>query len=181
MLTHSFEINTYSCSMDHIILQYAWDRLPATVLALGLPKIATVNVLYGKRYLYSKRFVIQYKKMWYEQFLLFTTDGKLIEEHFGRVISNESNTSIAHMVAPSGWSEPFQNPEFDEYTIMIRCRKQIEVDGETIIIKFGESLLTRKGAKVRYSNPFEEDAEYLSVCVPAFSLDLVNREGNSPS
>ena len=114
-------------------------------------------------------------------FVVPTTDGKLIEEHFGRVISNESNISIAHMVAPSGWSEPFQNPEFDEYTIMIRSRKQIEVDGETIIIKFGESLLIRKGAKVRYSNPFEKDAEYLSVCVPPFSLDLVNREGNSPS
>jgi len=114
-------------------------------------------------------------------FVVPTTDGKLIEEHVGRVISNEPGLSIAHMVAPSGWSEPFQNPEFDEYTMLVRGRKQIEIDGETITIEVGESLLVRKGARVRYSNPFEEEAEYWSVCVPAFSLDLVNREENTGS
>jgi len=116
-----------------------------------------------------------------EPFVVPTTDGKLIEEHFGRVISNEPGLSIAHMVAPSGWSEPFQNPEFDEYTMIIRGRKQIEIDGEIVTLKVGESLLVRKGARVRYSNPFEEEAEYWSVCVPAFSIDLVNREENSTS
>ncbi|MEC9296336.1 MAG: cupin domain-containing protein [SAR324 cluster bacterium] len=116
-----------------------------------------------------------------EPFVVPTTDGKLIEEHFGRVISNEPGLSIAHMVAPSGWSEPYQNPEFDEYTMMIRGRKQIEIDGEIVTLKVGESLLVRKGARVRYSNPFEEEAEYWSVCVPAFSIDLVNREENSTS
>ena len=116
-----------------------------------------------------------------EPFVVPTTDGKLIEEHFGRVISNEPGLSIAHMVAPSGWSEPFQNPEFDEYTMIVRGRKQIEIDGEIVTLKVGESLLVRKGARVRYSNPFEEEAEYWSVCVPAFSIDLVNREENSIS
>ncbi len=116
-----------------------------------------------------------------EPFVVPTTDGKLIEEHFGRVISNEPGLSIAHMVAPSGWSEPFQNPEFDEYTMIIRGRKQIEIDGEIVTLKVGQSLLVRKGARVRYSNPFEEEAEYWSVCVPAFSIDLVNREENSTS
>ena len=116
-----------------------------------------------------------------EPFVVPTTDGKLIEEHFGRVISNEPGISIAHMVAPSGWSEPFQNPEFDEYTMIVRGRKQIEIDGEIVTLKVGESLLVRKGARVRYSNPFEEEAEYWSVCVPAFSIDLVNREENSTS
>ncbi|HBR58978.1 MAG: cupin domain-containing protein [SAR324 cluster bacterium] len=116
-----------------------------------------------------------------EPFVVPTTDGKLIEEHFGRVISNEPGLSIAHMVAPSGWSEPFQNPEFDEYTMIVRGRKQIEIDGEIVTLKVGESLLVRKGARVRYSNPFEEEAEYWSVCVPAFSIDLVNREENSTS
>ena len=116
-----------------------------------------------------------------EPFVVPTTDGKLIEEHFGRVISNEPGLSIAHMVAPSGWSEPFQNPEFDEYTMIIRGRKQIEIDGEIVTLKVGESLLVRKGARVRYSNPFEEEAEYWSVCVPAFSINLVNREENSTS
>ena len=116
-----------------------------------------------------------------EPFVVPTTDGKLIEEHVGQVISNESRLSIAHMVAPSGWSEPFQNPEFDEYTMLVRGRKQIEIDGEIVTLKVGESLLVRKGARVRYSNPFEEEVEYWSVCVPAFSLDLVNREENSTS
>ena len=111
-----------------------------------------------------------------EPFVVPTKDGKLIEEHVGRVISNEPGLSIAHMVAPSGWSEPFQNPEFDEYTMIVRGRKQIEIDGEIVTLKVGESLLVRKGARVRYSNPFEEEAEYWSVCVPAFSFDLVNRE-----
>lgn len=116
-----------------------------------------------------------------EPFVVPTTDGKLIEEHVGRVISNEPGLSIAHMVAPSGWSEPFQNPEFDEYTILVRGRKKIEIDGEIVTLKVGESLCVRKGSRVRYSNPFEEEAEYWSVCVPAFSLDLVNREEDSTS
>ena len=80
------------------------------------------------------------------------------------------------MLAPPGWSEPHQNPEFDEYILLVRCRKQIEIEGETVTLKVGESLLVRKGTRVRYSNPFDEDAEYWSVCIPAFSLDLVNRE-----
>ena len=109
-------------------------------------------------------------------FVVPTTDGKIIEEHIGRVISNESKISIAHMVAPPGWGEPFQNPEFDEYTLIIRGCKQIEVDEEKIIIKVGQSILIRKGSRVRYSNPFEEEVEYWSICMPAFSFDLVNRE-----
>ena len=124
----------------------------------------------------SKSYVIQQAP-----FVVPTTDGKLIEEHVGRVISNEPGLSIAHMVAPSGWSEPFQTPEFDEYTMLVRGRKQIEIDRETITLEVGESLLVRKGARVRYSNPFEEEAEYWSVCVPAFSPDLVNREENTGS
>ena len=111
-----------------------------------------------------------------EPFVVPTTDGKLIEEHIGRVVNNESEHSIAHMVAPPGWSEPFQNPEFDEYTLVIRGRKQIEIDKEKIILKVGQSLLIRKGSRVRYSNPFEEEVEYWSICIPAFSLDLVHRE-----
>jgi mannose-6-phosphate isomerase-like protein (cupin superfamily) len=112
-------------------------------------------------------------------FVVPTTDGKLIEEHVGRVISNEPGLSIAHMVAPSGWSEPHQTPEFDEYIMMVRGRKQIEINGETVTLNVGESLLVRKGARVRYSNPFDVEAEYWSVCMPAFSPDLVNRDEDS--
>ena len=109
-------------------------------------------------------------------FVVPTTDGKLIEEHIGRVINNESALSIAHMVAPPGWSEPYQNPEFDEYTLVVRGRKKIEIDDQEIIIQGGQSLLIRKGSRVKYSNPFQEEVEYWSVCIPAFSLELVHRE-----
>ena len=114
-------------------------------------------------------------------FIVPTNDGNLIEEHIGRVINDENDISIAHMVAPPGWSEPHQNPKFDEYTMMVRGRKQIEIDGETVTLNVGESLLVRKGARVRYSNPFDVEAEYWSVCIPAFSPDLVNREEDSGS
>ena len=92
-------------------------------------------------------------------FVVPTTDGKLIEEHVGRVANGESNLSVAHMVAPPGWREPHQNPEFDEYTLMVRGRKQIEINGDIVTLKSGESLLVRKGVRVKYSNPFEEEAE----------------------
>jgi mannose-6-phosphate isomerase-like protein (cupin superfamily) len=105
-----------------------------------------------------------------------TTDGKIIEEHYGQASSGDSGFSIAHMVAPPGWSEPFQTPEFDEVTMVVQGKKQFEVDGETIIVNAGESILIRKGSRVRYSNPFGESCEYWSCCVPAFSIQTVNRE-----
>ncbi len=102
--------------------------------------------------------------------------GKLIEEHFGLISTKTSNLSIAHMVAPPGWNEPHQNPEFDEYTLVSRGKKMFEVDDEEIIVSGGESILIKKGSRVRYSNPFDEECEYWSVCLPAFSLELVHRE-----
>ncbi|AIZ63364.1 cupin [Hymenobacter sp. DG25B] len=105
-----------------------------------------------------------------------TTDGKLIEEHIGWASTQTSEYSVAHMVAPPHWSEPHQNPEFDEVTIVIRGRKQFEVDGDIIELGPGESLLIKAGARVRYSNPFDEEVEYWSICVPAFTMDSVNRE-----
>ena len=109
-------------------------------------------------------------------FVVPTTDGKLIEEHFGNATTKTSGLSIAHMVAPPGWSEPHQNPEFDEYTLVSRGKKKFEVDGEEIIVSAGQSILIKKGSRVRYSNPFDEECEYWSVCMPAFSLALVHRE-----
>lgn len=105
-----------------------------------------------------------------------TTDGKLIEEHYGLASTGDTGFSIAHMVAPPHWSEPFQTPAFDEVTMVVRGRKQFEVDGETVLLHAGESILIRKGTRVRYSNPFDEECEYWSCCVPAFSIDTVNRE-----
>mgnify|MGYP003575534687 CR=1 FL=1 len=111
-----------------------------------------------------------------QPFVVPTTDGKLIEEHFGLASHASNNLSIAHMVAPPGWSEPFQTPTFDEYTLVSRGKKQIEVDGETIVVAAGQSILIKKGTRVRYSNPFDEECEYWSVCLPAFSMEGVNRE-----
>lgn len=105
-----------------------------------------------------------------------TTDGKLIEEHAGLASTGRSDISIAHMVAPPGWSEPHQNPQFDEWTLVSRGKKLFEIDGEEIEVSAGQSILVKKGARVRYSNPFDADCEYWSVCLPAFSLDNVNRE-----
>ena len=119
----------------------------------------------------SKKYTIQKTP-----FVVPTTDGKLIEEHFGNATTNQPNISIAHMVAPPGWSEPFQTPEFDEYTYIIKGKKQFIIDGETIILEAGQSIKIEKGVKIQYSNPFNEPCEYLAVCLPAFSINLVNRE-----
>ena len=108
-------------------------------------------------------------------FVVPTTDGKLIQEHWGNSTGN-SEISIAHMIAPPHWSEPHQTPEFDEFTIIVRGKKQFEIDGETVVLEAGQSILIQKGARIRYSNPFEEECEYLAICLPAFSMDLVNRE-----
>lgn len=109
-------------------------------------------------------------------FVVPTTDGKLIEEHYGLASSGDNGFSIAHMVAPAGWSEPFQTPQFDEVTMIVKGKKMFEVDGEKIIVSAGESILIRKNTRVRYSNPFDAPCEYWSCCVPAFSIDTVNRE-----
>ena len=109
-------------------------------------------------------------------FVVPTTDGKLIEEHFGLASNKESALSIAHMIAPAGWSEPFQTPSFDEYTLVSRGKKLFEVDGEQVTVAAGQSILIKAGSRVRYSNPNNEECEYWSVCLPAFSMEDVNRE-----
>lgn len=108
-------------------------------------------------------------------FVVPTTDGKLIQEHWGNSTGN-AQISIAHMIAPPHWSEPHQTPEFDEFTIIMRGKKQFEIDGELVVLEAGQSILIQKGARIRYSNPFEDECEYLAICLPAFSMNLVNRE-----
>ena len=106
-----------------------------------------------------------------------TDDGKLIEEHFGLASSGHAGFSLAHMVAPPGWAEPWQQPDFDELTIMLQGRQQVEVDGETLVLEPGQALAVLAGSRVRYSNPFDEPAEYWAVCIPAFTPDGAGREG----
>ncbi|WP_242205540.1 cupin domain-containing protein [Aestuariivivens insulae] len=109
-------------------------------------------------------------------FIFPTTDGKIIKEHFGLASNGSSQISIAHMKAPAGWSEPFQTPEFDEYTFIIKGKKQFIIEDEIVVLKAGQSIKIEKNTRVQYSNPFTEVCEYIAICLPAFSMDLVNRE-----
>lgn len=110
-------------------------------------------------------------------FIVPTTDGKLIEEHFGKATDGNPGVSIAHMIAPPGWSEPFQKPEFDEYTYVFRGKKQFNIEGEIVTLEAGQSIKIPKNTRVQYSNPFNEECEYVAVCVPAFDIKLAHREG----
>ena len=109
-------------------------------------------------------------------FVVPTTDGKSIKEHFGLASNGDQNISIAHMIAPSGWSEPHQTPEFAEYTFIIRGKKQFEIEGEIIVLCAGQFIKIEPNTRIRYSNPFDEVCEYLAICLPAFSIDKVHRE-----
>ncbi|HLA55213.1 MAG TPA: cupin domain-containing protein [Flavobacterium sp.] len=109
-------------------------------------------------------------------FVVPTDDGKLIEEHHGLATTNNPDISIAHMIAPPKWSEPFQTPAFDEYTYIIKGKKQFIIGGETVILEAGQSIKINKNVRVQYSNPFDEPCEYIAICLPAFSIGNVNRE-----
>jgi mannose-6-phosphate isomerase-like protein (cupin superfamily) len=107
------------------------------------------------------------------------TGGKIIKEYIGRVNSNTPGVSIAHMNSPQGWEEPGQCPDFDEYTVVLKGSVQVKTKKELHIIKAGQGIITGRGEWVQYSTPFEGGAEYIAVCLPAFSLELVHRDQNS--
>jgi mannose-6-phosphate isomerase-like protein (cupin superfamily) len=102
--------------------------------------------------------------------------GKQIDEYVGRVNTKESRLSIAHMKSPSGWSEPGQRPEFDEWTIVLRGTMRVEFEGGVMEVNSGQAVLTRAGEWIRYSTPGAEGCEYIAVCLPAFSIDTVHRD-----
>ena len=103
-------------------------------------------------------------------------DGKRIDEHVGRVHTGTASVSVAHMVAPPGWGEPFQQPDFDEVTIVVRGTVRLEHDGGALDVEAGETVLVEAGERIRYSNPFDAEAEYWAVCAPAFSPEAAHRE-----
>ncbi|WP_103071145.1 cupin domain-containing protein [Aquimarina sediminis] len=109
-------------------------------------------------------------------FVVLTTDGKLIEEHFGKASDQNSQISIARMIAPPYWSEPFQIPEFDEYTYIIRGKKQITIEGEKVILEAGQSIKVERNTRIQYANPFDKECEYIAICLPAFTLEAVHRD-----
>jgi quercetin dioxygenase-like cupin family protein len=101
---------------------------------------------------------------------------KVIEEFFGRVNSGTSAVSIARMVSPSGWSEPGQTPAFDEFTIVLRGQLQVTTCDTVYQVPAGQAIYVASGEWVRYSTPGSDGAEYIAVCVPAFSPETVNRD-----
>lgn len=103
---------------------------------------------------------------------------KLIEEYIGRVNSKHAAASIAHMDSPQGWSEPGQTPEFDEFTIVLRGKLRVEHKHGFIEVSAGQAVVAHAGEWVRYSTPDEGGAEYIAVCLPAFSMETVHRDND---
>lgn len=101
---------------------------------------------------------------------------KIIEEYVGRVNSRTEAVSVAHMRSPGGWVEPGQRPEFDEYTVVLRGRLRVEHEGGAIEVAAGQAIITHAGEWVRYSTPDDDGAEYIAVCLPAFSPATVHRD-----
>lgn len=104
------------------------------------------------------------------------TKPKLIDEYVGRVNTATPGVSIAHMRSPGGWEEPGQRPEFEEYTIVLRGMIRVEFDGGAIDVYAGQAVHTQPGEWIRYSTPLDEGAEYIAVCLPAFSPETVHRD-----
>lgn len=101
---------------------------------------------------------------------------KLIDEYVGRVNSGTSSLSVAHMRSPSGWVEPGQTPTFEEFTIVLRGCLRVEHQGGHLDVRAGQAVITHPGEWVRYSTPDPAGAEYIAICLPAFSMDTVHRD-----
>ena len=101
---------------------------------------------------------------------------KLIDEYIGRVNSKTSAASVAHMRSPQGWEEPGQKPGFDEFTIVLKGMLRVEHQGGTLDVNAGQAVIAHSGEWIRYSTPLDGGAEYIAVCLPAFSMDTVHRD-----
>lgn len=102
---------------------------------------------------------------------------KTIEEYIGRVACGINTISVARMISPSGWEEPAQEPRFTEYTLVLKGLLRVETSDGVIDVRAKQAIITVPGERVRYSTPEPEGAEYISVCLPAFSHETVRREG----
>lgn len=101
---------------------------------------------------------------------------KQIEEYFGRVNSGTREVSIARMVSPQGWIEPWQKPDFDEYTVVLQGVLRVKLNDGEVDIKAGQAVLVGKDESVQYSTPYEGGAEYIAVCLPAFAPEMAHRD-----
>jgi len=104
------------------------------------------------------------------------TKPKLIDEYVGRVNSQDDTVSIAHMRSPSGWEEPGQTPDFDEYTLVLKGLLHVETRSGTLDVQAGQAVIVKAGEWVKYSTPGTEGAEYVAVCLPAFTLERARRD-----
>ncbi len=104
---------------------------------------------------------------------------KRIEEYFGRINTADSHVSVARMKSPEGWTEPGQTPGFEEMTLVLNGRLKVEFEGGEMDVRAGQAVVTKPGEWVRYSTPFTGGAEYISVCLPAFSPETVRRDEQS--
>ena len=102
--------------------------------------------------------------------------GKIIDEYVGRANTGEAAVSVAHMVAPGGWDEPAQTPAFDEITLVLRGLVRVEHPGGVLDVRAGQAVVTRAGETVRYTTPGGEGAEYVAICLPAFTPEGAGRE-----
>ena len=103
---------------------------------------------------------------------------KKIEEFIGRVNSKDESVSVAKMTSPQGWVEPGQTPEFDEYTVILKGLLKVETATEILLVGEGQAVIVLRGEWVQYSTPDDGGAEYIAVCLPAFSIDTVHRDSN---
>ena len=104
------------------------------------------------------------------------TKPKLIDEYIGRVNSETKELSVAHMRSPGGWTEPGQTPEFAEYTVVLKGLLRVEYAGGSLDVRAGQAVISAKGEWVRYSTPEDDGAEYVAICLPAFTLDAAYRD-----
>ena len=102
---------------------------------------------------------------------------KLIDEYIGLVNSRQERLSIAHMRSPAGWVEPGQTPDFDEYTVVLKGMLRVAYAGGHVDVNAGQAVIAHAGEWVQYSTPEPEGAEYLAICLPAFSMETVHRDG----
>ncbi|HTI36365.1 MAG TPA: cupin domain-containing protein [Vicinamibacterales bacterium] len=104
------------------------------------------------------------------------TKPKQIQEFAGRVNSGHSGVSVARMISPAGWEEPGQRPEFEEITVVLKGMLRVEHEGGVLDVRAGQAVVASSGEWVRYSTPSPEGAEYVAVCLPAFSPTTVHRD-----
>src|SRR5664279_745394 len=98
---------------------------------------------------------------------------KTIDEYVGRVNTSTAGVSVAHMRSPEGWEEPGQTPDFDEYTVVLRGKLRVHCKSGTMDVEAGQGVIAKRGEWVRYTTPFPGGAEYIAVCLPAFSPESV--------